>query len=243
MTGRTHTRRRQPSPGRRLRCRSGLYCSGRRPEGSRLHGPALSGRDFRTRTSSNFSSNIVSGTGCTGFVEGLVRLQAQAAGDDLFLDLGGAAGARLDAAEPPELTIVPVSSGVMSLPVKADFHLVSASCGVRAARSGRRSRARGSSGRVAAPGPRRGPDDDAEPAAADIPAAGADVDRAHRGTAAIAPRDARCQRRQPGAAVLPRGAARRSGPRPESGRSLRQHEHVRRPMTTVTARPSSVLPP
>ena len=32
-----------------------------------------------------------------------------------------------------------------------------------------------SSRRVATPQPRRGPDDDAEPAAADIPAAGADV--------------------------------------------------------------------
>ena len=47
--------------------------------------------DFRTRASSNFFSDIVSGTGSTGFVEGLVRLQAEAAGDDLLLDLGGAA--------------------------------------------------------------------------------------------------------------------------------------------------------
>ena len=56
--------------------------------------------DFRTRASSNFFSDIVSGTGSTGFVEGLVRLQAEAAGDDLLLDLGGAAEARLDAAVP-----------------------------------------------------------------------------------------------------------------------------------------------
>ena len=67
--------------------------------------------------------------------------------------------------------------------------------------------------------------------------------RAHRGTAATDPRDARCQRRQPGAVVLPRAAARQSAPRHESGRSPRQHEHVRRPMTTAAARPSSVLPP
>jgi hypothetical protein len=32
----------------------------------------------------------------TGFVEVLVRLQAEAAGDDFFLDLGGAAEDRLD---------------------------------------------------------------------------------------------------------------------------------------------------
>jgi hypothetical protein len=47
--------------------------------------------DFRNRASSNFSPNIVSETGCTGFVEDLVRLQAEAPGDDFFLDLGGAA--------------------------------------------------------------------------------------------------------------------------------------------------------
>jgi hypothetical protein len=52
--------------------------------------------DFRNRASSNFSSNIVSESGSTGFVEDLVRLQAEAAGDDFFLDLGGAAEDRLD---------------------------------------------------------------------------------------------------------------------------------------------------
>jgi hypothetical protein len=51
--------------------------------------------DFRDRASSNFSPNIVSETGSTGFVEDLVRLQAEAPGDDFFLDLGGAAEDRL----------------------------------------------------------------------------------------------------------------------------------------------------
>jgi hypothetical protein len=46
---------------------------------------------FRNRASSNFSSNIVSGSGSANFVEDLVRLQAEAAGDDFLLDLGGAA--------------------------------------------------------------------------------------------------------------------------------------------------------
>jgi hypothetical protein len=55
--------------------------------------------DFRNRASSNFWSNFVSESESTGFVEDLVRLQAEAAGDDLRLDLG-AAEARLDAAEP-----------------------------------------------------------------------------------------------------------------------------------------------
>ena len=63
------------------------------PQGrsSGLHGPALPDTDFRNRASSNFSPNIVSESGSTGLVEGLVRLQAEAAGDDFLLDLGGAA--------------------------------------------------------------------------------------------------------------------------------------------------------
>jgi hypothetical protein len=47
--------------------------------------------DFRNRVSSNFSSNIVSESGSTDFVEGLVKLQTEVAGDDFLLDLGGAA--------------------------------------------------------------------------------------------------------------------------------------------------------
>ena len=63
---------------------------------SGLHGPALPDMDFRDRASSNFSSNIVSESGSTDFVEDLVRLEAQVAGDDFFLDLGGAAEDRHD---------------------------------------------------------------------------------------------------------------------------------------------------
>jgi hypothetical protein len=55
-----------------------------------LQGPALPDMDFHNRASSNFSSNIVSESGSTNFVEDLVRLEAETAGDDLFLDLGGA---------------------------------------------------------------------------------------------------------------------------------------------------------
>jgi hypothetical protein len=47
--------------------------------------------DFRSRASSNFSPDIGSEIGSTDFVEVLVGLQAEAAGDDLLLDLGGAA--------------------------------------------------------------------------------------------------------------------------------------------------------
>ena len=64
---------------------------------------------------SNFLSNISLEPGSTGYVESLVRLQAEAAGDDLLLDLGGAAEDRSDAAEPPELTIVAKSSGLRRL--------------------------------------------------------------------------------------------------------------------------------
>jgi hypothetical protein len=56
------------------------------------------------------------------------------------------------------------------------LHPVSASRGVRPVRSGRRSPARDRLAAPQLPGPRRAPDDHAEPAAADIPAAGADVD-------------------------------------------------------------------
>ena len=57
---------------------------------------SLPGIYFRTKAGSNFSSNIVSEIGSRGFVEGLVRLQAEAAGDDFFLDLGSSAEDRLD---------------------------------------------------------------------------------------------------------------------------------------------------
>jgi hypothetical protein len=40
------------------------------------------------------------------FVECLVRLQAEVAGDDFLVDLAGAAEEEPDAAEPPELTNV-----------------------------------------------------------------------------------------------------------------------------------------
>jgi hypothetical protein len=49
---------------------------------------------------SNFSSNIPLEPSGTAYVENLVRLQAQAAADYFFHDLGGAAEDRLDAAEP-----------------------------------------------------------------------------------------------------------------------------------------------
>jgi hypothetical protein len=61
----------------------------------------------------------VSGIGSTGFVAGLVRLQAEAAADDFLLDLGGAAEDQLDAAEPPEFTIVAENSGLTLAPVAA----------------------------------------------------------------------------------------------------------------------------
>jgi hypothetical protein len=75
--------------------------------------------DFPERADSNFPSNIMSETGSTDLVEGLVRLQAEVAGDDFFLDFGGAAEDRLDAAEPPELAIVAERSGLVFPLVKA----------------------------------------------------------------------------------------------------------------------------
>lgn len=78
--------------------RSGLNCSlAASHEGSGLHGPALPGMDFRKRANPNFSSNILSETESMGFVEGLVTLQAEAAADNLLLNLSGAVEA------PPDL--------------------------------------------------------------------------------------------------------------------------------------------
>ena len=66
------------------------------------------------------------------------ELEAQTAADYFFLDLGGAAEDRPDAAGPPEVTVVPQGSGLVLTSVRAGLRLVSASRGVRAARSGRR---------------------------------------------------------------------------------------------------------
>src|SRR5580704_11739060 len=118
---------------------------------SGLHGPALPYMDFRSRASSNFSSDIVPESRSTDFVAGLVRLEAETAADDLLLDLGGAAEDRLDADEAPEPTIVSQSCGLVLPAGQGGLHLVSASRGVRAVRSGRRSRAMGSSRHVATP--------------------------------------------------------------------------------------------
>jgi hypothetical protein len=72
-------------------CRPGptaLMPSGR---SSALHGPALPDIDFLNKAISNFSPNIMSESGTTGFVEFLAKLQAEASADDFLLDLGGAA--------------------------------------------------------------------------------------------------------------------------------------------------------
>jgi hypothetical protein len=54
-------------------------------------GPPLPDTDLARAASSNFLSNISLVPGRTGYVESLVRLQAQAAADDLLHDFGGAA--------------------------------------------------------------------------------------------------------------------------------------------------------
>ncbi len=131
--------------------------------------------DFRGRASSNFSSSIVPESGSTDFVEGLVRLEAETAADDLLPDLGGAAEDRLDMAEPPEPAIVPESSGLVLPPVKAgSIWSARAAAFARCDLGGDHA----PWDRLAAwqlPEPRRGADHYAEPAAADIPAIDADL--------------------------------------------------------------------
>ena len=110
---------------------------------------------------------------------------------------------------------------------------ISAGRGVRVVRAGRRPRATQSPRRAAFPRagvwprPRRRTSGRGYPS----PRCRRRLRSAHRGTAATGPPDARCQRRQPGAAVLPRAAGRQSAPRPGSGRSPQQHEHIWRPVT------------
>ena len=81
-------------------------------------GPPLPDTDLPQDADSNFSSNVPLEPSGTGYVEDLVRLQAEAAADDFFHDLGGAAVDRQDATE-PELTIVADSSGLVLPPVRA----------------------------------------------------------------------------------------------------------------------------
>jgi hypothetical protein len=98
------------------------------------------------------------------------------AADDVLHDLDGAAEDRLDAAKPPEPAIVPESIGLGLSPVMAGS--------IWSARAAAFARCElgcdhAPGDRLAAsqlPEPRRGRDDHAEPAAADIPAVGADVD-------------------------------------------------------------------
>jgi hypothetical protein len=54
-------------------------------------GPPLPDTDLPQAAGSNFSSNIPLELRGTGYVENLLRLQAEAAADDLFHDLGSAA--------------------------------------------------------------------------------------------------------------------------------------------------------
>ena len=126
--------------------------------------------------SSNVPSNVVLGTKSTRSVEPLVSPTTEAAADDFLHDLGGAPEDRLDAAEPPELTIVPENSGLCSRRSRPGS-LWSARVMAFARCDLGGDHAPGD--RLAAsqlPEPRRGPDDHAEPAAADIPAVDADVD-------------------------------------------------------------------
>jgi hypothetical protein len=119
--------------------------------------------------------NIALETRSADFVEGLVRLQTEAAADDLLHDLGGAAEDRLDAVERPELTIVAESSGLGSCRSRPGS-IWSARAAAFAGCDMGGDHPPGD--RLAAPQlpePRRGADGYAEPAAADIPAADVDL--------------------------------------------------------------------
>jgi hypothetical protein len=71
--------------------RSGLNCSVAARQKLWTARRCTARHRFPQQGSSNFSSNIVPESGSTDFVEDLVTLQTEVAGDDFFLDLGGAA--------------------------------------------------------------------------------------------------------------------------------------------------------
>ncbi len=139
-------------------------------------GPPLPDTDLPQAAGPYFSSDIPLEPSGTGYAENLVRLQAEAAADDFLLDLGGAAEDRLDAAEPPEPTIAleqrtsaPAGQGPGSVWSARAAALAWCDLGGDHAPGDRLAASQ-------LPGPGRGRDDDAEPAAADIPAIDADVD-------------------------------------------------------------------
>ena len=103
-------------------------------------------------------------------------LGAEIAADDLFLDLSGAAEDRSDTAEPAELTIVAESSGLLLAPVKVGSIWSARAAAFARCDLGGDHPPWDCLAASQLPEPRRGPDHYAEPAAADIPAVGADVE-------------------------------------------------------------------
>jgi len=77
--------------------------------------PPLPATDRPQAASSNFLSDIVSGTESTGFIEDLVRLQAEATADDLLLGLGGAAEDRRDFASDGRCSARSTINGIFSI--------------------------------------------------------------------------------------------------------------------------------
>ena len=115
----------------------------------RRHGPPRPGTGRPRAAGPDILSSDALGS--TSLAEILVKALGRSRGRRSLDDLGGGAEDRLDAAEPPELTIASQINGPVLAPAKAGLHLVSASRGGRTVRSGQQSRARGSSGRAAAP--------------------------------------------------------------------------------------------
>jgi hypothetical protein len=139
-------------------------------------GPPLPDTDLPQAADSNFPSNIPLEPSGTGYVENLVRLQAEVATDDFLHDLDGAAEDRLDAAEPPKLTLVSESSGLVLSSVKAGSVWSARAAAFAWCDLGCDHAPWDRLASWQLPSPRRGPDNDAEPATANIPAVDADVD-------------------------------------------------------------------
>jgi hypothetical protein len=98
------------------------------------------------------------------------------AADDFLLDFGAVVGDQMDMAEPTELTIVAEKQRIGALLVQAGSIGSTRVAAFARGKLGGNHTPRDRLARPQFPRPRRGPDDHAEPAAADVPAVDIDVD-------------------------------------------------------------------
>jgi hypothetical protein len=150
-------------------------------DGTQQHGSAewpprssTTDTDLPQAAGSNFSSNVPLEQR-HGLCSEPGQVQAQAAADDLLHDLGGAAEDRLHGLSRRQSSQSCRRTAAVDPADQGQVYPVSACRGVRAVRSGCNQKPGDRLAPWQLPEPGRGPDDRAEPAAADIPAVNANV--------------------------------------------------------------------